>query len=87
MNKVTLSDLDELSDFDRAAAVLKRLGWHYSRVVNGPDARVIVFVKNQTEIFLVYDDILGTFLKGTLETTILQTIASDIMKELGQEGN
>jgi len=64
MKSYTLPKYEEWDDFDRIAHFLEvSQGWKPHQKVEGPDARIWSFVKNELQIWLVFDDVMGMAVK------------------------
>jgi hypothetical protein len=86
MKKHALPGLEEWTDFDRAAHVLiHSLGWTQSQRVDGPDARVGSFSKDNLHFWLVFDDVMGMALKCESDDSNLSEVGDAILSALNYD--
>lgn len=80
MNTYLLTKFDDWDDFDQISLALRKIGWIAKQNVDGPDARICSFERNNLQIWLVFDDMLGCSLKSENSAFDLQSIAEELQK-------
>ncbi|MBM3857698.1 MAG: hypothetical protein FJ390_07045 [Verrucomicrobia bacterium] len=78
MNTYPLTEFNDWNDFDRIACLLQRNGWIVEKKIDGPDALICLLTHNGTEVWLVFDDILGYSLKNEHSLSELKLIAKEL---------
>ena len=82
MKALSLPKLQEWEQFDTFAAALQVAGWKQTHKADGPDARIWGFSRQADSLWLVFDDMLGGFLKAENEAVNLQAAADQIEAHL-----
>lgn len=78
MNTYPLIEFNDWNDFDRISYLLQRNGWVIEQKIDGPDARICLLKRNRTQVWLVFDDILGCSLKNEHSLPELKLIAKEL---------